>query len=99
MKVKKIWQKPVFFVGVSFDVRSNAVFVVRATVENGNCCVGAAVGEGVGFCLKMKKPRFAVNASRGFLLMKFFKPLKCVSEIQKPLVAYCKNHALPVCCK
>jgi hypothetical protein len=26
-------------------------FVVRATVENGDCYIGATVGEGLGFCL------------------------------------------------
>ena len=54
MKVKKIWQKPVFFVGVSFDVRSNAVFVIRATVENGNCSVGTGALEDFGIGLNAR---------------------------------------------
>jgi len=38
------------------DVGRICGFVVRSTVENGDSCVGATVGEGLGFGLNEKAP-------------------------------------------
>ena len=53
---------------------------VRATVENGDCCIGAAVGKGVGFGLNEKAP-ICGDASRGFFKFKDWNNcLNCSSK-------------------